>query len=149
MCQESGGQIERCDANQIDEVLDDILSINILATQVVYTVKLHRFFRFRNEPEDSLSHNGSQLVLQIGAATQETTFTFEYELKPLEEVFSLIEETQSLDDLTEVPFQVVMTCLMPDTTLQTRVTSQKLPVSSDRAKLNEDVDNEMIVANVI
>ena len=49
MCEKSGGVIERCDAKEIDQTFDDVLAMNVIASNVVVTVKLHKYLRFRNE----------------------------------------------------------------------------------------------------
>lgn len=49
MCEQSGGIIERCDASKIDETLNDVLSLNIVASNVVIVVRLHKYLRFRYE----------------------------------------------------------------------------------------------------
>jgi hypothetical protein len=49
MCEQSGGVIERCPAAKINETLDEVLSLNIVASNVIIKIKLHKYLKFRNE----------------------------------------------------------------------------------------------------
>lgn len=84
MCEQSGGVIERCPAAKINETLDDVLSLNVVASNVIIKIKLHKYLRFRNEQPQDLSDDCSTLKRDIGNASKEAGFTFEYELKPIE-----------------------------------------------------------------
>lgn len=106
MCEQSGGVIERCEAKDIDATLDDVLALNVVASNVVITVKLHKYLRFRNEQPQDLADNETCMKREIGNASKEAAFTFEYELKSCEELLELAPADEDLANLQEVPFQV-------------------------------------------
>ena len=49
MCEQTGGVIERCPAAKINETLDEVLSLNVVASNVIIKIKLHKYLKFRNE----------------------------------------------------------------------------------------------------
>ena len=105
MCEKSGGVIERCDAKDIDQTFDDVLAMNVIASNVVVTVKLHKYLRFRNEQPQDLADQETTMKREIGNATKEAAFTFEYELKSVDELLELAGD-DDLANLKKVPFQI-------------------------------------------
>lgn len=79
----TGGSVERVDPIQLTQNFANILSVPVIATNVVTKVKLHKGLEFRNEEEANLSEDKSLIVKQLGNVTEETDITFEFRLKSM------------------------------------------------------------------
>jgi hypothetical protein len=65
----------------------------VIATNVMTKVKIHKGLQFRNEQEVNLNEDRTLLVKELGNVTEESEFTFEYTLKPL----NILVEMDDLD----------------------------------------------------
>lgn len=74
----------------------------MIATNVVCKVKLHKALRFRNESAQNLSADQTLLTREFGNVTVNSLFTFEYTIKPLNEL--LLMRDLDMTTLQEVPF---------------------------------------------
>lgn len=75
----------------------NILSKPVIATNVVAKVKIHKGLQFRNEAEANLNPDKTLMVREMGNVNEDSEFTFEYTLKPL----NVLIEMDDLD-LTEI-----------------------------------------------
>ena len=66
-----------------------ILSLPVIATNVVTKIKLHKGIEFRNEDPVNLSEDRCILAKQLGNVTDETEITFEYRLKSIKELVKM------------------------------------------------------------
>ena len=85
----TGGSVERVNPTQLTQNFSNILSLPVIATNVVTKVKLHKGLEFRNEDPTNLSEDKSLLVKELGNVTEETEMTFEYRLKPIKELVKM------------------------------------------------------------
>ena len=67
----------------------------MIATNVEAKVKLHQGLQFRNELSENISADKSLLTRQLGNVTAESTFTFEYGMKPLDTLLAMEETDMS------------------------------------------------------
>jgi len=80
-----------------------MLSMPVIATKVESRVKLHKGLQFRNELDENISDDKTILAKKFGNVTAETVFTFEYGIKPIEELLKF--EDLDMTKLTHLPFQ--------------------------------------------
>lgn len=85
----TGGAVERVNPIQLTQNFANILSLPVIATNVVLKVKLHKGLEFRNEDAIVLSEDKSLLFKELGNVTEETEVTFEYRLKPMNELLKM------------------------------------------------------------
>ncbi len=84
----TGGDVTRVDPANVTADFSNILSNPIIATQVAVLIKIHNGLMFRNEEEDNIIDR-STLRRDIGNASTETEMTFEFSLRPKEELKEL------------------------------------------------------------
>ena len=99
----TGGQVERVDPVQLTQNFANILSLPVIATNVVTKVRMHKGLEFRNEDVQNLSEDKSLMVRQLGNVTEETEITFEYRLKSIKDLVKM--EDIDLTKMTHFPFQ--------------------------------------------
>jgi hypothetical protein len=66
-----------------------VLSVQVVATQVVLNVKLHSGLEFRNEDVKYLNEDKTLMTKNIGNVTREAELTFEYRLKRVKELLQI------------------------------------------------------------
>ncbi len=98
----TGGAVERVNPIQLTQNFANILSLPVIATNVVLKVKLHKGLEFRNEDPKNLSEDKSLLVKELGNVTEETEVTYEYRLKPMKELLKM--EDIDISQLLSLPF---------------------------------------------
>ena len=148
MCERSGGLVANVEGNKIHDSLQEMLTQKIVACNLTIRIKLHKYLKFRNEPADKLSDDNSTLTRLVGNASDENIdFTFEYEIKSIQELRKL--KADKLEDIKELPFQLEAEYTALDGSKYTRVSTHKLPVSNDREKLEEEANAEILCANAI
>lgn len=130
----TGGELTKVNPQNLSSDFANILSQEILASNVTVTVNLHKALSFRNQEEIYLK-KPTQLVKQLGSVTDQTIFTFEY-------------TTKNTENLTKIPFQVTvdhrkmngMRCVLVDT--------QLFEISEDQDEIMKEADFEVIARNV-
>ena len=85
----TGGQVERVSPTKLTQNFANILSLPVIATNVVTKVKLHKGLEFRNEDPANLSEDKTLMVRQLGNVTEETEITFEYRLKSIKDLVKM------------------------------------------------------------
>ena len=99
MSEITGGEVTRVNPENITSEFANILQVPVIATQVQVVVKLHKSLTFRYEEN---LRDANTLVKELGNVTSESEFTFEYSLRPDNELEAL---EIDLDSLKAVPFQ--------------------------------------------
>lgn len=66
----TGGEVTRVDPVELTKNFANILSLPIIASNVVTKVKLHKGLQFRNEDPQSLSDDMTLMVRDIGNVTE-------------------------------------------------------------------------------
>jgi hypothetical protein len=124
-----------------------LLSRNVIATNVKLKVKLHAGIEFRNELLKNLEMNETVLVKDFGNVNEETDLCFEYQIKPLRELLKLTEIDFS--QITQLPFQAQISFTAMDGSRQVRVITQFLQVSTDKEELRKKADFDILCVNAI
>ncbi len=147
LIEQTGGTISRVHPNKILEEFSNLLSTEVIATDVKLKVKLHQTLCFRNENINNLTLNQSTLVKSIGNATNETETYFEYHFKDSEEIAKL--EDINLAALKDVPFQAMIEYTSKKGERCIRVLTKKLEISSDKKEIEKQANYNILSVNAI
>lgn len=98
----TGGQVERYNAHDLKNNVMSIVSLPTIASNVTLKVKLHKGLRFRREDPQNLTDNQTILVKELGNINEESSITFEYALKSINEIIEM--EDIDLELIKEFPF---------------------------------------------
>lgn len=117
----TGGDIIRVDPLHLSNEFANILSTPIIATQVTAKIKIHKGLMFRNESEEL--ENGTSLYKEIGNVTSNSRFTFEYSLRPKEDIEAMglnLEGIKQLVFQTQIHYTTLsgMRCMRTITAVQ-------------------------------
>ena len=99
----TGGNVERVEPEMLTKNFANILSMPVIASNVTTKVKIHKGLEFRNEDKAHLDESKTLLVRELGNVTEETEITFEYRLKPPEQLAAM--EDLDFAKLATIPFQ--------------------------------------------
>ena len=143
---ETGGTIERVEADKLRENFANVLASPVIASNVVLKVKLHKGLEFRNEDEDNIEQAGSFMVKTVGNVTADQEITFEYRLKDAE----LLAAIPDIDftELKSIPFQTQIEFTKLDGMKCVRVITKVLEISNDREEVEQDADMDILQNNV-
>lgn len=125
----TGGDVVRVAPEKISEEFSNILSNEVIATNVNVEVSLHKSIEFKNEDPKSLFFMNSKLQKKVGNATLTTSFTFAYNLKQDNELEALGINKASLDT---IPIQAIVTYISLEGMKCVRVFNRRQPVTGDR-----------------
>jgi hypothetical protein len=109
-----------------------ILQNPVIATHVQVEMRLHSGLAFRND--DGAKESGMTAVREIGNATRESSITFDYSVKSLDEI----------QNQPKLPFQLVVRFTRLDGSKCVRVITQIKEITSDRDVAAEDLDVAVI-----
>ena len=98
----TNGEIERVNPRDISKNFEGFMGRVPLATKVVLKVKVHKGLEFRNEQSLNLSDDRTVLNKDFGNVYPDTDLTFEYQLKPIDELVKM--EDLDLTELKHLPF---------------------------------------------
>lgn len=143
----TGGNVERVNPLELTQNFANILSLPVIATNVILKVKLHKGLEFRNENTASLSEDKSLLVKELGNVTQETEITFEYRLKTMKELLKMTD--LDIAKIDSFPFQAQITFNTLDGSKCVRVITQHAAISNDRDQLEKEADYKILSSNAI
>jgi hypothetical protein len=148
LCEMTGGDIIKVKPTEILTQFSNLLTSEVIATNVKISVKLHKLMSFRNESLFSLKHDGSTLVKDIGNVTDETETYFEYCFKPSEDIINKYPGID-LDKIEEIPFQskIEYTSKLGDKCI--RVITKMQKVSSDKEEIAKDAKYEILSVNAM
>ena len=147
LAQETGGDIIRVKPAEILEQFSNLLTTEVVASNVKINIKLHKTMKFRNEKTEEMKDNESTLVKDIGNATNETELYVEYQFKKSEEINKM--EDIDLDKLSTVPFQSIIyyTNKAGDKCIRVLTSSQK--ISSEKDMVEKQAKFDLISVNAI
>jgi hypothetical protein len=103
LCELTGGNVERVNPTTLTKNFANMLSKQVIASNVVTKVKLHKGLMFRNELAQNMSEDCTLLVKDLGNVTQDSIFTFEYTIKPIAQLIEM--DDLDLTKVTHFPFQ--------------------------------------------
>ena len=135
------------EAAKLTENFANILSAPIIATNVTMKVLIHKGLEFRNEEEENLNAFKNVLTKEFGSVTSESTMTFEYKIKEIEE----LEKSKEFDisKLEELPFQTQIEFTKLDGLKCIRVITKVQQVSHDRKEVEEEADAGILGVNCV
>ena len=146
MIDQSGGEIIRVKPTEILEQFSNLLSNEVVATNVKIKVKLHQLMQFRNEENKDLKNNGTTLIKEIGNATKESEIFIEYSFKKSDEIAAL---DIDLDKLEHVPFQSIIDYTNTNGDRCVRVLTKNQKISSEKDLIQKDANFNIISTNAM
>lgn len=110
-------------------------------------VIIHKGLDFRNEEEQYLNQIKNVLTKEIGSVTSDSTMTFEYKLKEIEE----LEKAKDFDisKLEQLPFQTQIEFTKLDGFKCIRVITKVQEVSHDRKEVEKDANADILGVNCV
>jgi len=147
MIEETGGEIIRVKPTEILNQFSNLLTNEIVATNVKVKVKLHKLMQFRNEDVTKLKHFGSTLTRELGNVTKETEMYVEYSFKKSEELAKY--DDVNLENLKYVPFQSIIdyTNLAGDRCI--RVVTKQQQICTEKDIVQKQANYDIISTNAI
>jgi len=142
----TSGSLIRVDPNEITNEFANIMKQEAVGTQVEVKLRLHRGLKFRNEAEEFLREKGSLYEKKIGTVTESTELTFEYEIRPDEE---LVEFGIDSSKLESVPFQALITYNSTNGDRLMRVITQTLKTTSNLEEAERELSVGLIATRAI
>mmetsp|Transcript_9065 Transcript_9065/g.8528 ORF Transcript_9065/g.8528 Transcript_9065/m.8528 type:complete len:153 (+) Transcript_9065:551-1009(+) len=143
----TGGEIQRVNMEDMGQNVDNILNLQVIATQVKLVVKLHKGLEFRNEDLVYLSDADTVLTKDIGNVTQNSEVTFEYKIKRVKEL--LLMDDIDLETLKTLPFQAQIYFKNRDGAECVRVLTHCIEIGSDRKEIENEANFEILGLNAI
>ena len=147
LMEQTGGSVARVKPTQILEEFSNLLTTEVIATDVKLRIKLHKIMSFRNEKQSDLTLNESTLKRNIGNATNETEVYIEYHFKSSEEISKFKEI--DLEKLKSVPFQSIIEYTTKKGEKCIRVMTKKLEISSDKQEIEKQANYNIMSVNAI
>lgn len=138
----TGGEVVRVNPLQITNEFANILAKPVIATHVSAVVKMHRGLRFRNEEADLL--DPSTLRKELGNVNEDTEFTFEYSVRPLEELRALGVDPTAKEVL---PFQTQIHFTTPDGMQCMRVITALQGATEVKEEAEQDINFKVLGVN--
>ena len=102
LIEQTGGQIEQVNPDEISGDFSNMLNSKSIATKVEAKVKIHKGLQFRNELEVDMSEDKTILTRRFGNVTADTMFTFEYGMKNITDLLKM--EDVDMTTMTHLPF---------------------------------------------
>lgn len=138
---ETQGEIVKVAPESLLTEFSNILSDEVVATEVSLEIYLHKSVKFYNEKEEFLFNNGSILKRFIGNATKTTAFSFQYILKTEQELAELGIIKQ---ELRRIPLQTIVVFRKMDGRKFLKVLNKVQEVVFDEEVKDESLDTEVL-----
>jgi len=142
----TSGSLTRVDPNEITNQFANIMKQEVVATQVEVKLRLHRAMKFRNESEENLKERASLYEKNVGNVTAKTELTFEYEIRPDEE---LVEFKINSAKLESVPFQAQIVYTSSGGDRLMRVITQTLKTTQNLEEAEKDLNVNLLAARAL
>lgn len=148
LCEMTGGDIIKVKPSEILGQFSNLLTTEVIATNVKISVKLHKMLSFRNESDFALKHDGSTLVKDIGNATNETETYIEYNFKPSKDIVKNFPDFD-LEKIEAIPFQSIIEYTSKNGDKCIRVITKLQSVSSNKEEIAKDAKYEILSVNAM
>jgi len=142
----TSGSLTRVDPNEITSQFANIMKQEVIATQVEVKLRLHQAMKFRNEAEENLKERASLYEKNVGNVTAQTELTFEYEVRPDEE---LVEFKIDSAKLESVPFQAQIVYTSSGGDRLMRVITQTLKTTQNLEEAEKDLNVNLLAARAL
>ena len=137
---ETQGDIVKVAPEALVGQFEEIMSQEVIATNVAVEILLHKSIEFHNEKPKFLTNDGSTLKKFIGNANDATSFSFQYALKSDEKLSNL---QVSKESLHSIPIQATFRFKGPDGRRYLKVITKVQKVVFDQEidlkELNQEV----------
>lgn len=143
----TGGNVERVNPTTLTKNFASMLSVPVIATNVVAKVKIHKGLQFRNELDKDVSDDKTTLAREFGNVTAESVFTFEYGLKPISQL--VVMDDIDMTKITSFPFQAQISYTALDGSKCLLVITQQQEVCNEREVVERDANYEMLSFNCL
>jgi hypothetical protein len=147
MIDQTGGEIIRVKPTEILNEFSNLLTTEVIATNVSIKVKLHKFMQFRNEHSSFIKDNGSTLAKSIGNATDDTELYVEYCMKKSDDIAKY--DDLDFDKLQTVPFQSVIEYTSKTGDRCKRVVTATQKLCSEKEVIEQQAKYDIISTNAI
>ena len=147
LTQETGGDIIRVKPSDIIDQFSNLLSTEVVASNVKVNIKLHKLLNFRNEKQENMKDNNSTLVKDIGNVTNESEMYVEYHFKHVEEINAM--KDVEFDKLTEIPFQSIIFYTSKEGNQCIRVQTCSQKISSEKEVVQQQAKFDLISVNAM
>ena len=147
MIEQTGGEITRVKPNDILEEFGNLLSNELVATNVKVKVKIHKLMQFRKEDQNDIKHEGCTLIKEVGNATKESELYIEYCFKNSKEIAKYVDI--DLDSLKFVPFQSIIDYTNKSGDRLIRVVTKTQQLSSEKEVIQNAANYDIISTNAI
>jgi hypothetical protein len=137
----TGGDVIRVAPEKISEEFANILSCEVIATQVDVQVTLHKAIEFRNEYPQNLSFARSRLEKVVGNATIDSSFSFAFNLKPRDQLERL---GIDINELKAIPIQAVISYTSLEGMRCVRVINKIQPITQNKYQAQGSSKIEMM-----
>lgn len=138
---ETQGEIVKVAPESLLTEFKNILSDEVVATEVNLEIFLHKSIKFYNEKEQFLFNNGSILKRFIGNSTKTTAFSFQYIIKSDEELAALGINKQ---ELRKIPLQTIIVFRRADGRKFMKVLNKVQDVVFDEEVKDEVLNTELL-----
>lgn len=137
----TGGSIVKVAPETLTTEFANIMSDDVIATQVSVQVFLNQAVRFDTENPEHLSLNDSRMNKFVGNATPSSSFSFHYTIKTDQEIIALgiVKE-----NIKSIPFQALFRFQSLDGKKCMRAITKSSPVSFNKAEVQQEVDVEIL-----
>jgi hypothetical protein len=139
----TGGTIMRVDPQSLDTQFKELLKDRIIATNVTVKVRMHKALEFANEVIGTVM--GSTMVREIGNATGKTEMTFEYQIRPLEEVKKI--PNFNIESMKSIPVQGVVTFKTVEGMKMMKVVNIQIPVTFNEEEYMKKINQKLIATH--
>lgn len=147
MIDQTGGEIIRVKPTEILEQFSNLLTNEVVATNVKVKVKLHKLMNFRNEEAADTTNEGSTLAKEIGNTTKESELYIEYAFKKSEEIAKY--EDIEIDKIAQVPFQSIIDYTNKNGDRCIRVVTKNQKLCSEKQVIRENAKYDIISTNAM
>jgi len=142
----TSGSLIRVDPNEITNQFASIMKQEVIGTQVEIKLRVHRGMKFRNEADEFLRERGSLYEKKIGNVTASSELTFEYEIRPDEE---LVEFGVDSNKLESVPFQAQIIYHSTNGDRLMRVITQTLKTTQNLEEAEKELNVNLLAARAL
>lgn len=129
LAEATNGNMKVVNPEKLAEDFANVLKDEVVGLNVEATIQLHKAMTFRNEDKTLLFENETVLKKKFANATAKTKISFEYEVRP-EEDLKFMEI--NIDDLKKVPFQTQILYTSPKGGKYLRVVSSETKTTTDK-----------------
>lgn len=147
MVEITGGEIIRVNPAEMADEFSNILSNDIVATNVSLQIKLHKTLCFKNEKAENLTDKESTLKKQIGNATKQTELYAEYGFKKAKIISKL--PNFDINNLKRIYFQSVINYTNKEGSKCIRIITKDQKVEKERELVEKQANFHIVSTNAL